>query len=95
MTKNKLALRQPIEKLHSLKHLCLGLEDKRRCFTCEDALKTPNVGMPEQVVSINDFTADSKIYAEADLKRTLRSNTAAVVTPQTTIVQLTVILPHY
>jgi subtilisin family serine protease len=73
-----------LKEVHSLKNtFVLDLKDKQEdVFTLvENLSKNPRVeyAEPDYILSVNDFTVDSKIYSEADLKKL--KTTAAVVTP--------------
>jgi subtilisin family serine protease len=74
-----------LKEVHSLKNtFVLDLKDVQEdvLSLVENLKKIPDVeyAEPDYILSVNDFTMDSKIYTEADLKN-LKSITAAVVTP--------------
>jgi subtilisin family serine protease len=74
-----------LKEVHSLKNtFVLDLKDKQEnvLSLIENLSKNPNVeyAEPDYILSINDFTADSKIYTENDLKK-LKNKTSGLVTP--------------
>jgi subtilisin family serine protease len=74
-----------LKEVHSLKNtFVLDLKNKQEnvLSLVENLNKNPNVeyAEPDYILSVNDFTVDSKVYTEADLKK-LKNNTSGIVTP--------------
>ncbi|UFH35598.1 S8 family serine peptidase [Flavobacterium acetivorans] len=74
-----------LKEVHSLKNtFVLDLKDKQEnvLTLAENLKKNPSVeyAEPDYSFSVNDFTVDSKIYTEYEIKK-LKNNTAALVAP--------------